>query len=69
MPQEDSWYLFLLEAVSTKAIVQLEGLGKLKKKSNNFDGIQTYNLPAFSTVPQPTMLPRVPIHILSIISI
>jgi hypothetical protein len=32
-PEEDSWYSFLLEAESTpKAIVRLEGLGKLKKK-------------------------------------
>jgi hypothetical protein len=32
-PQEDSWYSFLLEAESTdpRAIVRLEGLGKLKK--------------------------------------
>jgi hypothetical protein len=29
-PQEDSWYSFLLEAKSTRAIVRPEGLGKLK---------------------------------------
>jgi hypothetical protein len=30
--QEDSWYSFLLEAESTpRALVRLEGLGKLKK--------------------------------------
>jgi hypothetical protein len=27
--QEDSWYSFLLDAVDPRAMVQLEGLGKL----------------------------------------
>jgi hypothetical protein len=29
-PQEDSWNLFLLEAVDPRSIVWLEGLGQLK---------------------------------------
>jgi hypothetical protein len=37
--------------------MKLEGLGQLKK-SNNFMGNQTRDLPACSTVPQPTTLPR-----------
>jgi hypothetical protein len=37
--------------------VRLEGLGQLKK-SNDFKGNQIRNLPACSTVPQPTTLPR-----------
>jgi hypothetical protein len=39
--------------------VQLEGLGKLKN-FNELIRIQTHDLPACSTVPQPTMLPRAP---------
>jgi hypothetical protein len=36
IPQEDSWYSFLLEAESTpRAIVRLEGLGKLKKSTSS----------------------------------
>jgi hypothetical protein len=32
-PQEDSWYSFLLEAESTsRAFVQMEGLGQLKNQ-------------------------------------
>jgi hypothetical protein len=58
-PQEDSWYSFLLEAVSTPgAIVRLEGLGKLKK-SNALIGNPTRNIPACTIVPQPTTLPHV----------
>jgi hypothetical protein len=30
-PQEDSWHSFLLQAVIPRAVVQLEGLGKLKE--------------------------------------
>jgi hypothetical protein len=37
--------------------VRLEGLGKLKK-SNDLIGNQTHDLPAFSIVPQPTVLLR-----------
>jgi hypothetical protein len=33
LPQEDSWYSFLLEAESTPVL--LEGLGQLKKKSTS----------------------------------
>jgi hypothetical protein len=49
-PQEDSWYSFLLEA-EPRAIVQLEGLGKLKKSTSS--GTQTSDLPACSIVLQP----------------
>jgi hypothetical protein len=38
------------------AIVQLEGLDKLKK-CNDFIGNQTRDLSSCSTVPQPTVLP------------
>jgi hypothetical protein len=57
-PQEDSWYSFLL-GVHPKAIVRLEGLHKLKKKIHLI-GTRTRNLPACSTVSQPTTLPRTP---------
>jgi hypothetical protein len=43
--------------VDARAIVRLEGLGKLKK-SNNVLGNRTCDLPACSIVPQPTTLPR-----------
>jgi hypothetical protein len=46
--------------VDPRAIVRLEGLGKLKKKSNDLIGNQTRDLPACSIVPQPTTLPRAP---------
>jgi hypothetical protein len=41
--------------VDPRVIVQLEGLGKLKK-SNNLIGNRTHDLVAFSVVPQPTAL-------------
>jgi hypothetical protein len=44
--------------LSPKAIVRLEGLGKLKKKSNDLIGTRTSDLPTCSMVPQPTALPR-----------
>jgi hypothetical protein len=40
-------------------MVRLEGLGKLKK-TNDLIRIQTHDLPACSTVPQPTTLPGAP---------
>jgi hypothetical protein len=44
LPQEDSWYSFLLEAwVDPRAIVRLEGLGKLEK-SNDLIGNGTRDL-------------------------
>jgi hypothetical protein len=43
--------------VDPRAILQLEGLGKLKK--SNDIGTRTRDLPACSIVPQPTTLPRV----------
>jgi hypothetical protein len=45
--------------VNPRAIVWLEGLGKLKKI--HLIGTRTRNLPACSTVPRPTTLPRAPI--------
>jgi hypothetical protein len=45
--------------VDPRAIVRLEGLGKLKKSTSS--GIRTGDLPACSIVPQPTTLPRAPI--------
>jgi hypothetical protein len=46
--------------VDPRAIVRLEGLGQLKKKSNELIGNWTRDLPACSIVPQPTTLPRAP---------
>jgi hypothetical protein len=40
-------------SVDPRAIVQLEGLGQLKK-TNDLIGIQTCNLPPCNTVPRPT---------------
>jgi hypothetical protein len=40
--------------------MRLEGLDKLKKKSNDLIGNRTRDLPACSIVPQPTTLPRAP---------
>jgi hypothetical protein len=47
--------------VDPRAIVRLEGLDKLKKSTSS--GNRTGDLPACSTVPQPTTLPRA-LHIL-----
>jgi hypothetical protein len=44
--------------VEPRAIVRLEGLGKLKKST--LSGTQTGNLPVCSIVPQPTTQPRAP---------
>jgi hypothetical protein len=46
--------------INPRAIVRLEGLGKLKKKSNDLIGNRPRDLPAYSIVPQPTTLPRAP---------
>jgi hypothetical protein len=45
--------------------VQLEGLGKLKKL-NDLIGTRTLDLPAYSIVSQPTLLPRAPFEVHSI---
>jgi hypothetical protein len=56
LPQEDSWYSFLLEAESVPGvIVRLKGLGQLKKISDLIVYRIRY-LPACSIVPQPTTL-------------
>jgi hypothetical protein len=51
--QEDSCYSLQLEAESARAIVQLEGLDKLKIFSDLI-GNQIHGLPACSIPPQPT---------------
>jgi hypothetical protein len=48
------------DLVDPRAIVRLEGLGKVKN-SNYLIGILTGDLPACGVVPQPTTLPRAPI--------
>jgi hypothetical protein len=40
--------------VNPRAIIRLEGLGKLKEKSSDLIGERTRDLPACSIVPQPT---------------
>jgi hypothetical protein len=47
--------------VDPRAIVRLEGLGKLKKSTSS--GTCTGDLPACSIVPEPTALPRAPLRI------
>jgi hypothetical protein len=42
-----------------QGLVQLEGIGKLKM-FNELTGTRTRDLPAHSTVPQPTTLPHAP---------
>jgi hypothetical protein len=46
------------DRVDPRAMVRLEGLGKLKKSTS--PEIQTGDLLAYSIVPQPTTLPRAP---------
>jgi hypothetical protein len=59
-PQEDYWYSFLLRVgVDPRAIMRLEGLGKLKKRIHLI-GTRSRYLPACSIVPQPIILPRAP---------
>jgi hypothetical protein len=47
-------------SVDPRTIVQLEGLGKLKKI--HLIGTRSRDLPARSIVPQPTTLPHAAIH-------
>jgi hypothetical protein len=47
-------------SVDPRAIVRLEGLGKLK--NNDLIGNRTCDLPACSVVPQPNALPRTPLE-------
>jgi hypothetical protein len=66
-PQEDSRYSFLFEAGSNpRAIALLEGLGKLKKKSNDDSNLQTCDLPACNMATQQTVaqVPHSPIALL-----
>jgi hypothetical protein len=46
--------------VDPRAIVRLEGVGKLKKSTSS--GTRTGDLPDSSVVPQPTTLPRAPVE-------
>jgi hypothetical protein len=48
IPQEDSWFIFLLEAEWALGHSLAERLGKLKKKFNDFSGFEplTFNLEA-----------------------
>jgi hypothetical protein len=43
--------------------MRLEGLGQLKKKSNNLIGNRNHDLPACSIVPRPTTLPRALLYV------
>jgi hypothetical protein len=42
--------------------MRVEGLGELKNAVTSF-GNQTRDLPAYSTVPEPTTLPRTSMHL------
>jgi hypothetical protein len=56
LPRNIFWYSFLLQGESTpKAIVQLEGLGQLKK-CNDLIGTRTRDLSACNIAPRTTML-------------
>jgi hypothetical protein len=46
--------------VDPRAIVRVEGVGKLKKKKINLIGGRSRDIPACSIVLQPTTLPRAP---------
>jgi hypothetical protein len=52
-PHEYFWYSLLLESVNPGATVPLEGLDKLKISYESFGNL-TCDLPACSTVPQPS---------------
>jgi hypothetical protein len=45
--------------VNSRVILQLFGLGQLKKKSIDIRN-EMHELPSYSIVPQPTMLPHAP---------
>jgi hypothetical protein len=52
--------IFVRRWVDPRAIVRLEGLGKIEKKKCTSSGTRTGDLSAYSIVPQPTALTRVP---------
>jgi hypothetical protein len=56
-PERFLVHISAIVRVELRAIVRLEELGQLKK-SNNLIGDRNRDLPACSTVPQPTMLSR-----------
>jgi hypothetical protein len=62
-PGRSSLLIFVTGWVDPRAIVRLEGLGKLKK-SSDLMGNRTCDLPACSIVPQPTTLSRAPFKML-----
>jgi hypothetical protein len=59
LPQEDSWYSFLLEAEYTHGHNAAERIREIEKLNVLF-GIGIRDLSACSIMPQPTTLPRAP---------
>jgi hypothetical protein len=48
--------------INLRALVRLEGLGKLNKISSDLIGIRARDLPASGVTPQATTLPRAPVR-------
>jgi hypothetical protein len=57
IPQEHSWYSFLLDAESASGH-SAAGRIRSNEKSDNLIGNRIRDLPTCSIVPQPTTLPR-----------
>jgi hypothetical protein len=53
--------IFVRGLFDPRAIVRLEGLGKVKNRKIQWHGNRTRDLPACSTVPQPTTLQLAPV--------